>query len=324
VADRREFIAGVAGCVLAAPFAAVAQPSARLPRIGILANFEGPPWDAFRGGLRELGYVEGRTLLIDWRWADGRVDRYPALASELVQAKVDLIVTSGTPAALAAKQATGTIPIVMTIAAYPERMGLAESLSHPGSNVTGLSHAAPEVAGKRLQLLKQLAPKTVRIAVLGNAASTIDVLAVRDTQAAAAALGLELQRIDARTPDEHAAAFAAVTASRADAMHVLGNPANFKNAQAIADFALRSRLPSSYEERAFALVGGLISYAASYPDLYFRAATYVDKILKGAKPGELPIQHPTKFELVINLKTATALGLSIPPPLLLQADEVIQ
>ena len=323
MADRREFIGSVAGCVLAAPFAATAQPSARLPRIGILANYEAPQWDGFRGGLRELGYVEGRTILIEWRWAEGRVDRYPAQASELVQAKVDLIVTSGTPAALAAKQATGSIPIVMAISAYPEKTGLAESLSHPGGNITGLSSAAPEVAGKRLQLLKQLAPKIVRIAVLNNPASTIDVLAFRETQVAAAALGLELLRIDARTPDEHAAAFAAVTASRADAMHVVGNPANFKNAQAIADFALRSRLPSGYEERAFALAGGLISYAASFPDLYFRAATYVDKILKGAKPGELPIQHPTKFELVINLKTATALGLTIPPPLLLQADEVV-
>jgi putative ABC transport system substrate-binding protein len=324
VADRREFIGSVAGCVLAAPFAAIAQPSARLPRIGILANYEGPPWDGFRSGLRELGYVEGRTLLIEWRWADGRADRYPALASELVQAKVDLIVTSGTPAALAAKQATASIPIVMTISAFPEKVGLVESLAHPGGNITGLSHASPEVSGKRLQLLKQLAPKTVRIVVLGDAASTIDVLAFRESQAAAAALGIELQRIDARMPDDHAAAFAAVTASRADAMYVIGNPANFKNRQAIADFALRSRLPSSYEERAFALAGGLLSYAASYPDLYFRAATYVDKILKGAKPGELPIQHPTKLELVINQKTAAALGLTIPPPLLLQADEVIQ
>ena len=324
MADRREFIGNIAGSFLAAPFAASAQTSARLPRIGILANYEGLPWDGFRGGLRELGYVEGRTLLIEWRRAEGRVDRYPTLASELVELKVDLIVTSGTPAALAAKQATGSIPIVMAQAAYPERLGLAESLSHPGGNVTGLSHAAPEVAGKRLQLLKQLAPKTARIAVLGNAASTIDVLTFRENQEAAAVLGLELQRIDARTPDDHAAAFSAVTASRADAMHVVGNPANFKNAQAIADFALRSRLPSSYEERAFALDGGLLSYAASYPDLYFRAATYVDKILKGAKPGELPIQHPTKFELVINLKTATALGLTIPQPLLLQADEVIR
>jgi putative ABC transport system substrate-binding protein len=324
VADRREFIGSVAGCVLAAPFAAIAQPSARLPRIGILANYEGPPWDGFRSGLRELGYVEGRTLLIEWRWADGRADRYPALASELVQAKVDLIVTSGTPAALAAKQATASIPIVMTISAFPEKVGLVESLAHPGGNITGLSHASPEVSGKRLQLLKQLAPKTVRIVVLGDAASTIDVLAFRESQAAAAALGIELQRVDARMPDDHAAAFAAVTASRADAMYVIGNPANFKNRQAIADFALRSRLPSSYEERAFALAGGLLSYAASYPDLYFRAATYVDKILKGAKPGELPIQHPTKLELVINQKTAAALGLTIPPPLLLQADEVIQ
>jgi putative ABC transport system substrate-binding protein len=324
VADRREFIGSVAGIVLAAPFAAIAQPSARLPRIGILANYEGPPWDGFRSGLRELGYVEGRTLLIEWRWADGRADRYPALASELVQAKVDLIVTSGTPAALAAKQATASIPIVMTISAFPEKVGLVESLAHPGGNITGLSHASPEVSGKRLQLLKQLAPKTVRIVVLGDAASTIDVLAFRESQAAAAALGIELQRVDARMPDDHAAAFAAVTASRADAMYVIGNPANFKNRQAIADFALRSRLPSSYEERAFALAGGLLSYAASYPDLYFRAATYVDKILKGAKPGELPIQHPTKLELVINQKTAAALGLTIPPPLLLQADEVIQ
>ena len=324
MADRREFIGSVAGSVLAASFSAIAQPSTRLPRIGILANYEAPQWDGFRSGLRELGYVEGRTILIEWRWAEGRVDRYPAQASELVQAKVDLIVTSGTPAALAAKQATGSIPIVMAISAYPERLGLAESLSHPGGNITGLSHAGSEVTGKRLQLLKQLAPKTLRIVVLGNATSPIEVLAFRETQAAAAALGLEVQKIDARTLDDHAAAFAAVTASRADAMHVVGNPANFKNAQAIANFALRSRLPSSYEERAFALAGGLISYAASFPDLYFRAATYVDKILKGAKPGELPIQHPTKFELVVNLKTATALGLTIPPPLLLQADEVIQ
>ena len=324
MADRRKFIGSVAASVLSAPFAALAQPSGRLPRIGILANYEGPPWDGFRRGLRELGYIEGRTLLIEWRRADGKVDRYPALANELVAAKVDLIVSSGTPAALAAKQATGSIPIVMTNAAYPERMGLAESLSRPGGNITGLSHAAPEVAGKRLQLLKQLAPNTVRIAVLGNPESTIDVLAFRETEASAAALGLELQRIDARTPDEHAAAFATVTASRADAMHVVGNPANFKNAQAIAGFALRSRLPSSYEEGAFAMAGGLLSYAASYPDLYFRAAAYVDKILKGARPGDLPIQYPTKFELVINLKTATALGLTIPRPLLLQADEVIQ
>jgi len=323
VADRREFIGSVAGCMLAVPFAAAAQPSAKLPRIGILANYEGSSWDGFRRGMRELGYVDGRTIAMHWRFADGKIDRYPALASELVEAKVDLIVTSGTPAALAAKKATASIPIVMTISAFPEKVGLVESLSHPGGNITGFSHAAPEVTGKRLQLLKQLAPKTVRIVVLGNAASPIDVLAIREIQTAAAALGIELQRIDARTPDDHAAAFAAVTASGVDAMHVVGNPANFKNAQAIADFALRSRLPSSYEEREFALVGGLISYAASYPDLYLRAATYVDKILKGAKPGELPVQHPTKFELVINLKTATALGLAIPPPLLLQADEVI-
>ena len=323
MADRREFIGSVAGCMLAVPFAAAAQPSAKLPRIGILANYEGSSWDGFRRGMRELGYVDGRTIAMHWRFADGKIDRYPALASELVEAKVDLIVTSGTPAALAAKKATASIPIVMTISAFPEKVGLVESLSHPGGNITGFSHAAPEVTGKRLQLLKQLAPKTVRIVVLGNAASPIDVLAIREIQTAAAALGIELQRIDARTPDDHAAAFAAVTASGVDAMHVVGNPANFKNAQAIADFALRSRLPSSYEEREFALVGGLISYAASYPDLYLRAATYVDKILKGAKPGELPVQHPTKFELVINLKTATALGLAIPPPLLLQADEVI-
>ena len=322
MANRREFVGSVAGCVVAAPFA-IAQPSSRLPRIGILANYDGPPWDGFRRGMRELGYVEGRTIATDWRFADGNTDRYPTLASALAQAKVDLIVTSGTPAALAAKQATGSIPIVMAISAYPERLGLADSLAHPGGNVTGLSHAAPEVTGKRLQLLKQLVPKTVRVVVLGNAASPIEVLAIRETRAAAAALGFELQTIDARTPDDHAAAFAAVTASHADAMHVVGNPANFKNRQAIADFALHSRLPSSYEEREFALVGGLMSYAASYPDLYFRAAGYVDKILKGARPGELPIQHPTKFELVINQKSAAALGLTIAAPLLLQADEVI-
>jgi putative tryptophan/tyrosine transport system substrate-binding protein len=325
---RREFLALLGGAALVDPHAALAQTPGRIYHLGTIQPAI-PLTDASLFGkvlvraLGERGYILGQNLTFDARGAMGDVAKLPSLLQELKARDVDVVVGVGYVAALAAK-AAGIPTVIAWGAGDPVETKLIDSLAHPGGNITGLSHASPEVSGKRLQLLKQLAPKTVRVAVLGNAASTIDVLAFRETQAAAAALGLELQKVDARTPDDHAAAFATVTASGVDAMHVVGNPANFKNRQAIADFALRSRLPSCYEERDFALVGGLISYAASYPDLYFRAATYVDKILKGAKPGELPIQHPTKFELVINLKTATALGLTIPPPLLLQADEVIR
>jgi len=307
VADRRAFIGGVAGGLLASPLATFAQQKTKLPRIGILGSTYGTAWDAFRLGLRELGYVEGRNITMEWRWAEGEPNRFPELATELVELKVDLIVTSSTQAALAAKQATSSIPVVMTISSYPEKLGLAESLAHPGGNITGFSNIAPELIGKRLELLKAIAPKVSRVAVLWNPASRIEPYGFREVLAGASVVGV-----------------ATVTASRSDALHAFGNPVNFKHLQLIADFALRNLLPSSYEERAFVEAGGLLSYAPSFIDLHQRAASYVDKILKGAKPGDLPIQQPTKFEFVINSKTAKALGLTIARSLLVRADDVIQ
>jgi putative ABC transport system substrate-binding protein len=324
VTDRRSFIGSVAGVVLSSPAISLAQQPTKVPRIGVLANSESTAWDAFRRGLRELGYVDGQHVALEWRWADGKADRYPALAAELVQSKVDIIVTSSTPATLAAKQATSTIAILMLNSAYPDKMGLVESLARPGGNITGFSNVAPELAGKKLQLLKEMVPKVSRVAVLWNPANPLEVMAFREHLAAAAVVGLELQSIEVRAPDDYPAAFAAVIAGRADALQAYVNPVNSRNHQLIVDFALKSRLPSSFDERLFVVAGGLFSYGSSFIDTYQRAATVVDKILKGAKPAEMPIQQPTKFEFVINLKTAKALGLTLPNSLLLRADEVIQ
>ena len=303
----------------------MAQQPAKAARIGILGNTDAPAWEGFRRGLRDLGYVDGPNVTLEWRWADGKADRYPALAIELVELKVDVIVTSSTQATLAAKQATSSIPIVMLNSSYPDKIGLVASLARPGGNITGFSNQLAELSGKKLQLLKEMAPKVSRMAVLWNPASPIEQIALGEMRAAAAVVGVEILSIEVRTADdEHRAAFAAVTAGRADALHAFGNPVNFKNAQLIADFALRNRLPSSYDERSFVGVGGLFSYGSSFIDTYRRAATVVDQILEGAKPADLPIQQPTTFEFVINLKTAKALGLAIPQSVLLRADEVIQ
>ena len=324
MADRRRFIGQLGLALLATPATTLAQTTARFPRIGILGNTEGPAWDGFRQGLGELGFVEGRNVTLEWRWADGKTDRYPALAIELVQSRVDLIVTSSTPATLAAKQATSSIPIVMLNSAYPDKIGLVESLARPGGNVTGFTNASAELAGKKLQLLKEMAPKVSRVAAMWNPANPIEQIGFREVMTAGAGIGVEIQSIEVRMPDEHPAAFAAVAASRADALAVFGNPVNFKNYQLIVDFALRNRLPSSYEERTFVTAGGLFSYGATFVGTYRRAATVVDKILKGANPAQMPIQQPTTFDFVINLKTARALGLTIPQSLLLRADEIIQ
>jgi putative ABC transport system substrate-binding protein len=324
VTDRRAFIGGVAGGLLASPLVTFAQQHTKLRRIGILDSIYGTPWDAFRRVLRELGYVEGRDITMEWRWAEGKADRFPELATELVELKVDLIVTASTQAALAAKQATSSIPIVMAASSYPERMGLAESLAHPGGNITGFSNIAPELNGKRLELLKAIASKVSRVAVLWNPASRIEQYGFQEMLARAAVVGVEIQSIEVRTPDDYPAAFATVTASRAEAFHAFGNPVNFMHRQLIADFALRNVLPSSYDAKVFVGSGGLLSYGPSFIDLFQRAASYVDKILKGARPGDLPIQLPTKFEFVINSKTAKALGLTIARSLLVLADEVIQ
>jgi len=307
-----------------APLAGEAQQSGKVWRIGVLGNENSAPWEGFRQGLRDLGYIDGRNVTMEWRWSEGRTDRLPALALELVQLKVDIIVASGTQAVQAAKQATGTIPIVMTVSGYPDKIGLVESLARPGGNVTGLSNVAPELAGKRLQLLREIAPGVSRVAVLWNPASPVEPLWFRELLVAAPAAGVEIQSVEVRSPDDFPAAFAAVASNRAHGLMAFGNPVNFKGRQLIADFAARNRLPSVYEERLFVEAGGLMSYAPSFTDLFRRAATYVDKILKGAKPADLPVEQPTKFELVINLKTAKALGLTIPQSVLLRTDEVIE
>jgi putative ABC transport system substrate-binding protein len=310
--------------LLAAPLAADGQQAGKVYRIGTLGHENTRPWEGFRQGLRELGYVEGRNVTIESRWSEGITDRLPALAIELVQLRVDIIVASGTQAVRSAKQATSTIPIVMAVSAYPDKIGLVESLARPGGNVTGLSNLGPELMGKSFQLLKEMAPKVSRVAVLWNPANSVETLGFKEILAAAPRVGVEIQSIEVRTPDDYAAAFATVTAGRADGLFAFGNPVNFKIRHLIADFALKSRLPNLYQERMFVESGGLMSYAPSFIDLFARAATYVDKILKGAKPADLPVEQPTKFELVINLKTAKALGLTIPPSVLARADEVIQ
>jgi len=320
VIDRRTFIRTLAGGLLVSPFAAFAQQPRKVPHIGVIGGSDTPSWEGLRQGLRELGYVDGRNVTIDWRWSGGNAERLPTLATELVQLKVDIIVVAGTQATRAAKQATSTIPIVMASSANSERIGLVESLARPGGNITGLSNVAPELFGKRLQYLKDIAPKVSRVAVLWFPESAAETLGYQDLLAAAAVAGLKIQSIEMRTSDDYVAAFADVTASRTDALYVNNNPLHAKNRQLIADFALKSRLPSAYEERLFVVAGGLLSYAPSYIELFRRAATYVDKILKGAKPADLPIEQPTTFELVLNPKTAKVLGLTIPQSLGMQAE----
>ena len=310
--------------LLAASPVALAQPAAKTYRIGVLGNQPTAPWEAFRQSLRELGYVEGRNAAIESRWSEGATDRLPALAVELVGLRVDVIVASGTQAVRAAKQATSSIPIVMAVSSYPERIGLVESLARPGGNVTGLSNVSPELQGKRLQLLKEIAPSVSRVAVLHNAGSPVEPLGLRELLAAAPAAGVTIQPVDVRALDDFPAAFTAVTSGRAQAVMAFGNPVNFQARQLIADFAARSQLPGIFEERLFVEAGGLMSYAPSFVDLFRRAAAYVDRILKGARPADLPVEQPTTFELVINVKTAKALGLTIPPSLLIRADQLIQ
>ena len=321
--DRRMFIGTLASGLLASPFITFAQQPAKLPRIGILASEEGAHWEGFRQGMHELGYVDGRNVTMEARWFEGRTDRLPALALELVQLNVNIIVAAGTQAIRAAKEATSTIPIVMALSAYPDKIGLVESLARPGGNVTGLSNISPDLMGKRLQLLKEIAPKVSHVAVLWNPASAVEPNGFRETLAAGPVAGVVIQSIEVRTPGDYAAAFATMTESRADALFTFGNPVNFKNRQLVVAFASKSGLPSLYDERLFVDSGGLLSYGPSYIDLWRRAASYVDKILKGAKPADLPVEQPTKFELFINEKTAKALGLKIPQSIMDRGGEII-
>jgi putative ABC transport system substrate-binding protein len=271
-----------------------------------------------------LGYVDGVNITVDWRWSQGNPERFPALASELVATKPDVIVASATQAVRAAKTATATIPIVMTLSSFPEKIGFVDSLSRPGGNVTGLSNVSPELIGKRLELLKEVAPNIARVAVLWDSSNPVGPLSFEELLAAAAVVGVKIESVEVRSPDGFTAAFTSLVSSRPDALYVFGNPVNFRGRKLIADFAVENRMASVYEERLFAEAGGLVSYAPSFADLFRRAAGYVDRILRGTKPSEMPVELPTKFEFVINLRTAKALGLTIPPMLLARADEVIE
>ena len=328
--DRRTFLAGTGAILLAAPLAAEAQQVGKVPRIGFLSPSS--PSDsraphrlgALQQGLRELGYVEGQNISIESRWAEGKYDRLPDLAAELVRLKVTVIVTYAPPAIQAAKQATGTIPIVMGGVIDPVATGFVASLARPGGNITGLSLMAPELVGKQLEILKEMVPKITRVAVLGNPANAGTAPQLRHAQGAARALKLQLQLLEARGPDEIDSAFAVMIKEGAGAVVVLVDSMLVDQRTRIADLAARRRLPSVYGLIDFVEAGGLMFYGANDADRFRRAAYLVDRILKGAKPADLPVEQPTKFELVINLKTAKALGLTIPQSLLLRADEVIQ
>jgi putative ABC transport system substrate-binding protein len=328
---RREFITFLGGLAAAWPITGRAQQAAKVARIGYLStNLASSPHhhEAFRQGLRDLGYVEGRNVVIEYRDAEGKLERRPALAAEVVALKVDVILAAGgTLTALAAKQATTTIPIVFAGIGDPVGSGLVTSLARPGGNVTGLSNLGPELIGKRLELLKQSIPGVDRVAVLRQPGALGERIAndmLKAADVAARALGLQPQFIEARDPDEFARAFSDMTSARAAALTVLPGAMFLREHRRLVDLAAKNRLPAVYPLREFVDAGGLMSYGANQADLFRRAATYVDKILKGAKPGDLPVEQPTKFELVINLKTAKALGLTIPQSVLARADEVIQ
>jgi putative tryptophan/tyrosine transport system substrate-binding protein len=328
VLERRTLLGVIAGGLLAAPLAAEAQQAGKVARIGYLTSgsYTTAPHlvEAFLQGLRDLGYVEGQNIVIEQRYADGKAERLPGLAAELVNLKVDVIVASGTPAPLAAKNATKTIPIVMASAGDPVGTGLVASLARPGGNVTGQSTLTPELGRKRVQLVREVLPGVSRVAVLWNAANPYTVLLVREIEAAARALGVQVQSLEVRGPDDFENVLPAAISSRAGALIVVDDPLTVSRRMQIANFAARNRLPAMYGFKEFADAGGLIAFGANLPAMYRRVATYVDKILKGAKPADLPVEQPTKFDLVINLKAAKALGLTIPPSLLQRADQVIE
>jgi ABC-type uncharacterized transport system substrate-binding protein len=314
--------------LLATTPAAHAQQPAKIPRIGFQldspASSLASRIEAFRQGLRELGYVEGKNIVIEWRVAEGKFDRLPELAAELVRLKVDVIVSPGPTVTRALKEATSTIPIVMAQDTDPVGSGFVASLAHPGGNITGLSALAPEMSGKQLELLKEIIPKLSRVAVIGNSTNPGDAQSLRETVLAAGTFEIYLRYLDVLDPKDIETAFRAALKGRADAVLLLGNPILNSHRKQIVDLAAKHRLPATYARPEYVEAGGLMYYGTNYNDLYRRAATYVDKILKGANPAELPVEQPTKFELVINLKAAKQIGLTIPPNVLVRADRVIR
>jgi putative tryptophan/tyrosine transport system substrate-binding protein len=325
---RREFITLLGGTAVAWPLAAHAQQSGRVYRIGVLetapaasnvANF-----DALRKGLRELGYFEGQNLVLDYRSADGRPERFPQLAAELLRLNVDLIVTRGTPAVMAAKNATETIPVVMAASGEPVVAGVVAGLARPGGNVTGLSALTSELVAKRLELMRETVPGIRRIAFLQNMENSVAPSQWEEFKTAAPSLGFEAQLLDVREPEHIVGAFDTAIAQRVDAILVGNDTVTLANRRQVVELATKHRMPAMYHAREFVDVGGLMTYSVSFPDLYRRAATFVDKIFKGAKPADLPVEQPTKIELIVNVKAAKAIGLAIPESLLARADEVIE
>jgi putative ABC transport system substrate-binding protein len=329
--DRRRFLLTLLAGALGPPLAAGAQQQAeKIPRIGYLVTNQAAALhmqQAFLQGLRDLGYVEGRNLVIEYRNAEGKLERLPALATELVALKVDVIVAGGTPAALAANQATRTLPIVFPVAVDPVTSGLVTSLARPGGNVTGLSALFPELVAKCLEQLKRAVPGVSRVAVLwqpGAVGERTEKDMLNEAEAAGRALGVRLQFVEVRGPADFDRAFSDITRARAGGLTVLGSVMFVNERRRLVDLAAKSRLPAVYVQREFVDAGGLMAYGPNIADLFRRSAVHVDKILKGAKPADLPVEQPTKFDLIINRKTAKALGLTIPPSLLARADQVIE
>jgi putative ABC transport system substrate-binding protein len=321
---RRQFITFLGGAALANwPIAAQPQPVSKIHRIGVLANEKWPPLDGLRDGLRELGYIQGQNLEVVQRYAEGQPERYAAFAAELVRLPVDIIVTWGTPASLAAKEATLTIPIIMT-SGDPVAVGLVPGLAYPRGNVTGFSTQAAELEGKRLELINELIVNVSRVAVLSNPSNPYCAVAVESARRAAATLHFQIDVVEVVDESELDSAFVTLTRIRPDAMLAVADPFLASQQIRIAEFLIRNRIPSIYTYREQVTAGGLISYATNYYELFRRAAVLVDKIRRGSKAGELPVEQPTKFELVVNLKTAKAIGLTVPLTLLSRADEVIE
>jgi putative ABC transport system substrate-binding protein len=323
---RREFITILSGATATWPFAARAEP--KIPRVGYMGNstqaLEANLIGAFRDGLRELGYDEGRNIVIEYRWADGNYAQFPTLVAELIAAKVDVIVTAGTPAALAVKKATTTVPLVMVAVGDPVGTGLVPSLARPGGNLTGLSSIAPDLEGKRLELLREVVPTLSHVAVFFNLLNPFHVVSMRNAHTAAEAMGLKLQQHDIRKSEDLDDAFATIRKERPDGLLILADRVFLHNRQRMMDFTEEQRLPNVNAYTELVEAGGLMSYGPSYEDMHKRAAIYVNKIIKGAKPADLPIEQPSKFTFVINLKAAKILGVTIPPSLLTLADKVLE
>jgi putative ABC transport system substrate-binding protein len=324
---RRDFIAGMAGSAGAWPLTVRAQQTTKTPTIGFLGPLTQSAmisWtSAFAQRLRELGWIEGHTIAIEYRWADGRSERLADIAAQFVQLKVALIITGSTAAATAAKQATSVIPIVFAVAGDPVRLGLVASLARPGGNITGLSNQSGDLPGKRVELLRGLVPGLRRLAVMANVGGSIGVLEMDEAQAAARKLGIDVVPLEVRRAEDIGPALESAK-NKADALYVVSEPLVNNNRVRINTLANVARLPTIYGERANVEAGGLMSYGANFPELFRRAAEQVDKILRGTKPGDIPVEQPTKFDLTINLTTAKALGISVPPSFLAQADDVIE